>query len=136
MGLCVRLYLCVASVIYFMTLSMSVQAAQSPKTVSCASRWNQMKAQGKTRGLDYLVYKVDCLKSATAPSVAKPKSVAVPAKLSAKPSFKPAPKRHSQQNRMKACGAKWQNMKAAGQAKNTTYRRFASACLKGKDDTT
>jgi hypothetical protein len=35
-----------------------------------------------------------------------------------------------QQEKLKACGAKWQKMKADGSAKNTTWAAFRKECMR------
>ena len=55
-----------------------------------------------------------------------------PAKPAAKPEAKPKKELTAQQQKMKDCGAKWQDEKKAKNVKGRdAYRKFLSTCLKG-----
>ena len=103
-----------------------VAAKGQTKMQMCAANWQSLKASGKTNGQDYKTYSASCMKGgatvAMAPTVAnvsKPAAAVVP-----------TGGKMSQQDRMKACAANWDKMKAAGQTKNTTYKAYSSQCLK------
>lgn len=100
------------------------QAADSGNRMqACAIQWNQLKAQGKTRGVEYKVYSANCLKGQMAAPIPSPQ----PVKASMVPS--PAPAMTSQA-RMAACAGKWNQMKASAQTKGMTYQQFSATCLK------
>ncbi len=91
---------------------------------ACTAQW---QAQGLSRA-DYRPFLIRCLKDETvAPA---------PVKVAVKPKpVKAKSTRHgttAQAGRMKACGAQWRQMKAAGTTEGQTWRQFASQCLRNK----
>jgi hypothetical protein len=44
----------------------------------------------------------------------------------------PSEAQKAARERMKECGAEWQEQKKAGKTKGTTWRKFSSECLKKK----
>jgi len=115
----------------------------------CAAQWQQMKAANKTNGQDYKTFSSSCMKSAAAAppaaaaapkpapaAMAKPATTPKPATVAV---AKPAPVAMAKpasgmkpQDRMKACGAQWQQLKASGKTGGQTYQQFSSVCLKSK----
>ncbi|MDV6332362.1 hypothetical protein [Asticcacaulis sp. 201] len=105
-------------------------AAATPantKMTQCAAQWQKDKAANKTNGQDYKAYSAACLKGATP----APAPVAKPAMAAAKPAATVVKASNTKpQDRMKECGAKWSQMKAAGKTGNQTYKQFSATCLK------
>ena len=108
-------------------------AAATPantKMTQCAAQWQKDKAANKTNGQDYKTYSAACMKGAT-PATAKPAMAAAkPAAVVAKPAAVVKASSTKPQDRMKECGAKWNQMKAAGKTGNQTYKQFSTTCLK------
>jgi hypothetical protein len=48
----------------------------------------------------------------------------------------PSPAQKAARDRMRECGAEWQEQKKEGKTKGTTWRKFSSECLKRKEKQT
>jgi 3-hydroxyisobutyrate dehydrogenase-like beta-hydroxyacid dehydrogenase len=62
------------------------------------------------------------------------KPAATPGAVTTAPSEpkQPSPAQLAQQNRMKTCAAKWDQLKAANKAGDRTYQDFSKECLRKK----
>lgn len=84
---------------------------------TCAAAWQAMSPADKAK-TTYKAYSAACLK--------KP----APATASMTPAMAPAMAPVTPQDRMKACAAKWADMKKAGTTGGMTYAKFNATCLK------
>lgn len=114
-------------------LATPVMAKGSDAMKACAASWKGMSAADQKK-TTYKAYSSDCLKNggpraAAAAPAAAPMAMhqAAPMAMKASPV---AQHGASPQDRMKACAAKWDDMKAHNQTKGQTYRQFSSNCLK------
>ena len=97
-------------------------AADSPME-QCTQQWLDLRAAGKTGGLVYRLFLVQCLKTAPAVPAPKPRL----SKASAAKSSVAKPKRP---NRMQVCAAQWRDKKANNTTNGMTYRQWSSECLR------
>jgi uncharacterized protein (DUF2345 family) len=107
----------------FVTPAFAASPQQS-KMQQCAAQWQDLKKANKTGGQDYKTFSAGCMKAA-APAPIAAATTAKPAAALAATSGK-----MSQQDRMKACAAQWNTMKAQNKTGGQTYKQFASQCLK------
>ena len=122
-----RLIIAAAAAGLFALTATSAFAADKPANAmtTCAASWKAMSAadQGKTT---YKAYSTSCMKAGGPAAAAAPAMAVKATPVAATSAMKAA----SPQDRMKACAAKWNDMKKDGSAKGTTYKAFSSTCLK------
>ena len=99
-------------------------AADSPME-QCTLQWLDLRAAGKTGGLVYRSFLIQCLK--TAPAVPAPKPRASRSEAGGSPTAKP-----KRPNRMQVCAAQWRDMKANNKTNGMTYRQWSSQCLRSR----
>lgn len=144
-----------AAVLVALTVAMPlaagpVLAAPKPQgpMQTCTAQWMAMRQAGDLRGQNYKSFIRLCLQGKTTdwtPAGAKTARKTAPAEARAfksKPLKAKALKAKSSEKksstgggissggRMKACGAKWQAMKAANATNGQTWRQFSRQCLK------
>ncbi|ESQ84958.1 hypothetical protein AEAC466_07835 [Asticcacaulis sp. AC466] len=119
----------VAAPAAIMSQANAAATAANTKMTQCAAQWQKDKAANKTNGQDYKTYSAACMKGAI-PAAKPAMAAAKPAAVVAKPAAVVKASNTKPQDRMKECGAKWNQMKAAGKPGNQTYKQFSTTCLK------
>lgn len=123
-----------AAVLLVLAAATPVWAASKPQgpMQACTAQWLVMREAGDLHGQNYKSFIQLCLQGKTADwtpaarkAVARQKAPAKARPLKAKGSGGST----SSGGRMKACGAKWQTMKAAGTTNGQTWRSFSKQCL-------
>lgn len=118
----------------FISPAMAASANGRPqgRMQACTQQWMDLKAAGQTGPAGYRTFLRQCLSGQTAGlavPLAQPSVRRV--KVSGKsPDKSPGTPPGKAPNRMKVCGAKWQQMKATGTTDGMTYRQFSSQCLR------